>query len=91
MANVFIAIWAFVLVIAIPILQVLGGAFCGWLVSLMGFEPIILYFLHSFGVNTDGLHLWMVGAWMVGASLGFIGFIGAFFRTTTLSNSSSKD
>jgi len=66
---------------AAPILGVLGGAFSGWVLTVVGFEPLIVGFMGRLGVNIDGLPLWHVGAAM--------GFLGGFLKTSVSQSSKS--
>jgi hypothetical protein len=61
-----------------PALGVFFGMMSGWIVSLMGLEPVVLTGLSHFGVNITGLSLWQVG--------GMLGFIGSFFRSSSSSS-----
>jgi hypothetical protein len=61
------------LVLVMPMLGVLFGAFSGWVVGLF-FSETILGFLARVGVDVDGLALWQVGAAM--------GFLGGFLKTS---------
>lgn len=71
-----------VLIFLAPIIGVLGGAFCGWVVGLIGFEPVILDFLSRLGMRVDALHAWQVGAAM--------GFLGGFLKTNSASAGGSN-
>lgn len=64
-----------------PLLGVLGGAFSGWVLSMFGFEPVVLGFLRALGADTTGMALWHVGAAM--------GFLGGFLKTNVTSSKSS--
>lgn len=61
------------LMVLMPVLGVLFGAFSGWAVSLF-FNDTVLGFLARIGVDTNGLALWQVGAAM--------GFLGGFLKTS---------
>lgn len=61
------------LVFFFPLIGVLGGAFAGWVVGLF-FSDTILSALASFGVKTEALSMWQLGA--------MLGFVGSFFRSS---------
>jgi hypothetical protein len=56
----------------LPLIGTLAGAFIGWIVGLV-FPETILSTLARFGVRTEGLQVWQLGA--------CLGFVGAFFKT----------
>lgn len=57
----------------LPLVGVLTGAFCGWIVGVF-FPETILGTLACFGVKTEGLEVWQLGA--------CLGFVGGFFKTS---------
>jgi ribose/xylose/arabinose/galactoside ABC-type transport system permease subunit len=59
------------IVLVAPLLGVLGGAFSGWIVSMF-FDQSIHATLAAFGLKTDQLPIWQIGA--------TLGFVGGFFR-----------
>lgn len=61
------------LIVVMPVMGVLFGAFAGWIVGLF-FTPTILDFLRRLGVDTAGLQVWQIGAAM--------GFFGGFLKTS---------
>lgn len=63
-----------ILLFLAPLLGVLGGAFGGWVVGIF-FTDLIIGTLARFGVDTAGLAVWHLGA--------FLGFVGGFFKTYT--------
>lgn len=68
-----------VMIFVAPLLGVLAGAFCGWIVGFFWTVPI-LDFLGRLGMKTDGLTVWEIGAAM--------GFLGGFLKTNSSSSSS---
>jgi len=64
------------LLFLLPLLSALGGAFAGWVVGWF-FAETITSFLAAFGVK--GLAMWQIGM--------ALGFVGGFFKTTTVSKS----
>jgi sugar/nucleoside kinase (ribokinase family) len=70
--GIITVVLATLIVVGGILLMAAGGAFVGWVVSFV-FNDTILTTLRRFGVNTDGLQLWEVGA--------TLGFVGGFFRT----------
>ena len=71
----------FLLIAAVFVAVVLGtlfGALAGWIVGLF-FDNTILGTLARFGVKTEGLAMWQLGA--------TLGFIGGFFRATVQKSS----
>lgn len=61
----------FLLIFLSPIINVFTGAFAGLIVSLV-FNDTVLKGLSAFGVHTNDLTLWQIGA--------TLGFVGGFFR-----------
>ena len=61
-----------ILLFTAPLLGVLGGAFGGWVVGIF-FTDLIIGTLARFGVDTAGLAVWHLGA--------FLGFVCGFFKT----------
>lgn len=60
-------------VLITPIVSVLAGALCGWLVGLV-FDETFARWRFYFGLDMVDL-----GSWQIGAMLAFV---GAFFRST---------
>jgi len=56
----------------IPLAGTLAGAVVGWMVGLF-FTETILSTLHRFGIDTQGLPVWELGA--------TLGFVSGFFRS----------
>lgn len=58
------------MVLILPMLGAIFGAFCGWVVGFIFDEPI-LKILDKLGVND--VKMWEIGC--------FLGFVGGFFKT----------
>lgn len=61
----------FLLIFLSPIIGVFTGALAGYLVGLV-FTDSVMHSLNAFGVDTNNLTMWQLGA--------MLGFIGGFFR-----------
>jgi hypothetical protein len=68
----------FFLIAALPLLGTLAGAFVGWVVGLF-FEETVMGFFSRLGFDTAGYAMWQLGA--------ALGFVSAFFRSTTTKES----
>lgn len=68
-----LASFTFILIFVSPIIGVFLGAFAGWCAGLI-FEETILGTLSRFGVDTDGLSMWKLGA--------CLGFVGGYLKTS---------
>lgn len=62
----------------LPLIGVVLGAFCGWMVGLF-FGPTIHAFLTALSPSLGALETWQVGAGL--------GFVGSFFKSSVTTNS----
>lgn len=62
-----------IMVLALPLVGTLFGAFTGWVVGLF-FADTVFTFLIAIGMDVSNLTMWQIGA--------ALGFLGSFFRTT---------
>lgn len=68
-------VFSFGMILALisPILGVFLGALGGWIVGLV-FEETVIGTLARFGVDTNGLSMWQLGA--------CLGFVGGYLKTS---------
>lgn len=57
-----------------PVLSALVGALSGWAVGLFFSDTVLRLFAH---LGVEGFEMWQIGL--------FLGFIGGFFRSTSIS------
>jgi len=75
MKPLLIAVGILVLIFFAPLLGIVFGAFAGWVVGL--------FFPHTLDLVGQRIFGEAIPAWQLGAALGFV---GAFFKSTTTRN-----